>query len=94
MQVIRHRFGIMSALLCSIVLAGCSDREVILPGKREPILTSEPSVTDGAGALAAPKAFAMPTQKKQCGLAARPRKPIYAGCSCGLIRGTKAALGA
>ena len=63
MQVIRHRFGIMSALLCSIVLAGCSDREVILPGKREPILTSEPSATDGAGALAAPKAFAMPTQK-------------------------------
>ena len=60
MQVIRHRFGIMSALLCSIVLAGCSDREVILPGKREPILTSEPSATDGAGALAAPKAFAMP----------------------------------
>ena len=62
MQVIRHRFGIMSALLCSIVLAGCSDREVILPGKREPILTSEASATDGAGALAAPKAFAMPTR--------------------------------
>ena len=63
MQVISHRFGIMSALLCSIVLAGCGDREVILPGKREPIFTSEPSATDGAGALAAPKAFAVPTQK-------------------------------
>ncbi len=63
MHVISHRFCIISALLCSIVLAGCSDREVILPGKREPILTSEPSTTDGAGALAAPKTFAMPTQK-------------------------------
>ena len=63
MQVISHRFGIALALVSSIVLAGCSDREVILPGKREPILTSEPSATKGAGALSAPKAFAMPKQK-------------------------------
>ncbi|MBL6609637.1 MAG: PQQ-binding-like beta-propeller repeat protein [Rhodobacteraceae bacterium] len=63
MQVISHRFGIALALVSSIVLAGCSDREVILPGKREPILKSEPSATEGAGALSAPKAFAMPRQK-------------------------------
>jgi len=63
MQVISHRFGIALALLSSIVLAGCSDREVILPGKREPILKLEPSATEGAGTLSAPKAFAMPRQK-------------------------------
>lgn len=63
MQVISHRFGIALALVSSIVLAGCSDREVILPGKREPILKSEPSATEGAGTLSAPKAFAMPRQK-------------------------------
>jgi outer membrane protein assembly factor BamB len=63
MQVISHRFGIALALVSSIVLAGCSDREVILPGKREPILTSESSATEGAGALSAPKAFVMPRQK-------------------------------
>ena len=63
MQVISHRFGIALALVSSIVLAGCSDREVILPGKREPILKLEPSATKGAGTLSAPKAFAMPRQK-------------------------------
>ena len=63
MQVISHRFGIALALLSIIVLAGCSDREVILPGKREPILKLEPSATKGAGTLSAPKAFAMPRQK-------------------------------
>lgn len=63
MQVISHRFGIALALVSSIVLAGCSDREVILPGKREPILKLEPSATEGAGTLSAPKAFAMPRQK-------------------------------
>jgi outer membrane protein assembly factor BamB len=63
MKVISHRFGIALALVSSIVLAGCSDREVILPGKREPILTSESSATEGAGALSAPKAFVMPRQK-------------------------------
>jgi outer membrane protein assembly factor BamB len=63
MQVISHRFGIALVLLSSIVLAGCSDREVILPGKREPILKLEPSATEGAGTLSAPKAFAMPRQK-------------------------------
>ncbi len=63
MQVISHRFGIALALVSSIVLAGCSDREVILPGKREPILKSEPSATEGAGTLSAAKAFAMPRQK-------------------------------
>ncbi|XAT56864.1 PQQ-binding-like beta-propeller repeat protein [Rhodobacteraceae bacterium IMCC1335] len=63
MQVISHRFGIALALVSSIVLAGCSDREVILPGKREPILKSEPSATEGAGTLSTPKAFAMPRQK-------------------------------
>jgi len=63
MQVISHRFGIALALVSSIVLAGCSDREVILPGKREPILKFEPSATEGAGTLSAPKAFAMPRQK-------------------------------
>jgi len=94
MQVISHRFGIALALVSSIVLAGCSDREVILPGKREPILKLEPSATEGAGTLSAPKAFAMPRQKKQCGLAARPCKPVYASCSCGSVRGAKAALDA
>ena len=64
MQVISHRFGIALALVSSIVSAGCSDREVILPGKREPILTSEPSATEGAGARSALKAFAMPRQKR------------------------------
>ena len=63
MQVISHRFGIALALVSIIVLAGCSDREVILPGKREPILKLEPSATEGAGTLSAPKAFAMPRQK-------------------------------
>ena len=63
MQVISHRFGIALALVSIIVLAGCSDREVILPGKREPILKLEPSATKGAGTLSAPKAFAMPRQK-------------------------------
>lgn len=63
MQVISHRFGIALALVSSIVLAGCSDREVILPGKREPIFKLEPSATEGAGTLSAPKAFAMPRQK-------------------------------
>ena len=63
MQVISHRFGIALALVSSIVLAGCSDREVILPGKREPILKLEPSAPEGAGTLSAPKAFAMPRQK-------------------------------
>ena len=63
MQVISHRFGIALALVSIIVLAGCSDREVILPGKREPILKLEPSAPEGAGTLSAPKAFAMPRQK-------------------------------
>ena len=63
MQVISHRFGIALVLVSSIVSAGCSDREVILPGKREPIFTSAPSTLEGAGARSALKAFAMPKQK-------------------------------
>ena len=63
MQVISHRFGTALALVSSILSAGCSDREVILPGKREPIFTSAPSTLEGAGARSALKAFAMPKQK-------------------------------